>query len=55
MALRCEVVDLIWPHCLHEAIEASRVSHIAIVENETRAFRLAWMCMLKVVYAPSIH
>jgi hypothetical protein len=25
------------------------------VENKSRAFRLAWMCMLKVVDAPSIH
>src|SRR5579872_6237503 len=34
MALRAEVVDLIWTHCLDDATQAAGIGEVAVVQDE---------------------
>src|ERR1043166_1005908 len=53
VALRGEIVDLVWLRVLHEADEVGRISHIAVMENEAQAGLVR--IMIKMVDPPGVE
>ena len=55
VALRGKVVNLLRPHGLDQSVEAARVRHVAVMEDELRTLRVRGVRVLEVVDPASIH